>query len=212
MAVSSLRSLLTVVGLFIVGAVLPPMPSQAAQEHNVPYGTPVDVRLEHAVSSRDLHDGSQIAIRVVRDVVADGCIVIRRGARGLAEVMYSEPARIGANRGQLTLQLLWVRAVDHSRIGVAGTRFVYGRERDVAVLGRAINQTGTAAYYYNGSYDAGSPIATSGAILEGIALAQKGGEATLNERDAIHGKIANVWGVSIESDLLATGEDDSIVK
>ena len=57
------------------------LPACAAYHHRVPYGTPVQMRLDQPISSRDMHEGDYIALRCVYNVVVDGYIVIAKARR-----------------------------------------------------------------------------------------------------------------------------------
>lgn len=209
---TSIMSAATAFCLSLVAVVLPPMPASADQEHTVPYGTPIVVRLDEPITSYHLKEGMGIPVRVVENVVVDGCIVIRRGAFGVAEVIQNNGATVSAHNGSFMLRMVWVRAVDHSRIGVDGYMSRYGQARDVATDGNALIDAGSTLVSVGAVYP-GLAVQGAGGLAATIGDVEKGGEATAARGEVIRGHIANIWGVNIASDIpAAPGEDESPIK
>ena len=183
----------------------------AAFTHHVPYGTPVQLRVDANLSSRDLHGGDLVPMRVLYNVVVDGYVVIARGAPAVAEVESSDGAQSGGMTGELMLKAVWARAVDHSRIGITGYLTGLGKPRDIAVAGNSL-MSGAYVAESLGGYGLGVGLAGAGIAANGIASAQKGGEAYLTPQMRMNTEVQNLWGVSIDSNLAAGPTDDSPIK
>lgn len=185
--------------------------ASAAFRHRVPYGTPVQLRVDANLSSRNLHSGDLVPMRVTYNVVVDGYVVIARGAPAVAEVESSDGAQPGGVTGTLMLHAVWVRAVDHSRIGIDGYLTGVGRPRDIAWAGNSLVSGGYIAESL-GSPQVGLGLSSLGAAANGVANAQKGGEAYLTPRMRMNTEVQNLWGVEIDSNLAAGPTDDSPIK
>ncbi len=190
---------------------LPATASAGEFTHNVPYGTPVQLQVDANLSSRDLHGGDLVPMRVVYNVVVDGYVVIARGAPAVAEVEEADGAEPGGMQGQLMLKSLWARAVDHSRIGVVGYLTGIGKPRDIAYAGTTLLSGGGVADAVGG-YHLGLGLSSLGTAAEGIASSEKGGEAYLTPRMRMNTEVQNLWGVQIDSNLAAGPTDDSPIK
>ena len=88
--------------------------------------------------------------------------------------------------------------MDHSRIGITGYVSGIGKPRDVANIGVGL-QDGAEVAGSLGAYGPSVALGGAGIAADGIASAQKGGEATLDERVRMSTEIANIWGVEIDS-------------
>jgi hypothetical protein len=188
-----------------LAVVLPPAPTLAAADHVVPFNTPVYVRLAAPLRSDEAYSGMPVQIVVVQDVVVDGYVVIERGAHGMAQVVDGQTAGPGSVGG-LTVALQWVRAVDHTRIGILGGADAAGDFGKYSGVGNTLFVTGAVMQSY-GAYQAGAVTALGGIVAQGITASSKGGEAVLSAGDVMQGAVANAMGVDIPSDIPADPED-----
>lgn len=77
---------------------------------------PIEVELTDTVSSQEVKEGDLIYFTVITPVVAQGRIVIPRGAPAIARVIRAEAGKSWARGGQLAWQMQSVMAVDGERI------------------------------------------------------------------------------------------------
>jgi hypothetical protein len=179
--------------------------------HHVPYGTPVRLRVDANLSSRNLTGGDLVPMRVEDNVVVDGYVVIAAGAPAVAEVEESDPAVPGGIEGDLMLTAVWARAIDHSRIGIVGYLTGIGRARDITNAGVAL-LSGAGVADAVGAYRVGLGLGSLGVAAEGIGSSEKGGEAYLTPRMRMNTEVQNLWGVDIDSSVAAGPTDDSPIK
>jgi hypothetical protein len=82
----------------------------------VPGGTPLSFQVAGEISSGTANVGDTFGIRVLKDVVVDGFIVVAKGSEGLGEITKVDHAGSNGHAGSLGLQLDWVYAVDGNKI------------------------------------------------------------------------------------------------
>jgi hypothetical protein len=207
-----LKRLLSVCALGTLLASSIPLSAFAGQfAHHVPYGTPVQLRVDGNLSSKNLTGGDLVPMRVMYNVVVDGYVVIAAGAPAVAEVEEADGAQPGGMTGQLMLKALWARAVDRSRIGIIGYMTGIGKPRDVAYAGVSLISGGGVAYAV-GAWGLGNGLSALGTAAEGIASSEKGGEAYLTPKMRMNTEVQNLWGVDIDSNMAAGPTDDSPIK
>jgi hypothetical protein len=108
-------------------------------------GTPVELRLAHAVSSADAHPGEHVDFVVVHDVQVHGFTVIRRGSTAIGSVIHVKKDHPLGMPGDVTLQLDSVELADGRRIGLSAHERFKGRSHLVRM---SVKMVLTAAVYW----------------------------------------------------------------
>jgi hypothetical protein len=95
-----------------LGAAIAALPNQGELTANVSLeeGTPVPLTFAAPVSSKTAQIGDHVSLTLVRDLLVDGVVVVRRGARAMGTVMLADHATYQGQPGVLqfsvdTLQL-----------------------------------------------------------------------------------------------------------
>lgn len=91
-------------------------------------GTVIALRVAQNVNS-EMTEGTPIELRVLRDVVVDGRVIIRAGWPGSATVASVKPSDIVGKGGRVTLKLLSVRAIDGQEVFIGGSLDGDGEDR-----------------------------------------------------------------------------------
>lgn len=86
--------------------------ASAPQMLNLFDGTPVRLKLSHAVSSANAHVGDEVPFEVTEDVVVNGYTVIRKGTNTTGNVAEVAPKGRFGKSGKLTVNLTSVPLVD----------------------------------------------------------------------------------------------------
>jgi len=79
-------------------------------------GLPVRVSLENPISSSNAKAGDVFAIRASEDVVAQGYVLVRKGAQGQEEIVAADGAGGNGHPGSLTLKYDWIYAADGLKV------------------------------------------------------------------------------------------------
>lgn len=87
----------------------------------VPTGTRVPVSTTDKISSATAQVGDIITIAATEDVIANGYIVVARGAGGQAEIATVERAHGNGGSGKLGIKMDWITAVDGEKIVLTST-------------------------------------------------------------------------------------------
>jgi hypothetical protein len=104
----------------------------------IPGGTVVEVETAAPVSSADVGEGSAMTFLVSRQVVVNGVLVIDRGAMARAYVIKSKRAGAWGRGGSLDWVLVYVVAVDGTRVPIKLSDRLEGKNRSKAVVAAAI--------------------------------------------------------------------------
>jgi hypothetical protein len=80
--------------------------------------TPVRVRTLKAISSATAHAGDTVEFEVLEDVLVDGIVVIRRGAKATGSVAEAEPKKHFGHDGKLAFNITSVRLADNEQAPV----------------------------------------------------------------------------------------------
>jgi hypothetical protein len=104
----------------------------------IPAGTVVEVETASPVSSADVGEGSAMTFLVSRQVVVNGILVIDRGAMARAYVIKSKRAGAWGRGGSLDWVLVYVVAVDGTRVPIKLSDRLEGKNRSKAVVVAAI--------------------------------------------------------------------------
>lgn len=79
-------------------------------------GTPITFQVVDNVSSGTAKVGDTFGVRVAKDIVVDGYIVVAQGADGMGEVTSVDPAGSHGHPGSLGIQLDWVHDVGGDKV------------------------------------------------------------------------------------------------
>lgn len=82
----------------------------------VPGGTAIAFQVTDEVSSGTANVGDTFGLKVAKDVVIDGWVVVAKGAGGLGEVLKVDRAGAHGHAGSLGIQLDWVYGADGNKI------------------------------------------------------------------------------------------------
>jgi hypothetical protein len=87
----------------------------------VPTGLSIAISLDAPVSSGSAQVGDKFAFKAVKDILADGLLVIRKGAQGEGQIASVERAGSNGHPGKLGLQFNWIAASDGSKVQLTDT-------------------------------------------------------------------------------------------
>ena len=85
----------------------------------VPSGTPVTIKIDQDVNSKEFPVGSKIQASVANDVIIDGKVVIRAGSPCDVTVVSAKKAGIVGAPGAITVSVNYVKAVDGTNIPIS---------------------------------------------------------------------------------------------
>lgn len=120
-------------GLFTLGLILsfwaltltnfslPASAAYVALQVKLRAGTPVVLRLDQTISSKTARVGDPVSLRVARDVVVDGQVVIRQGTAANGTVASLEKSKMVGTPGKIMLTVQEVFAVDNTTVPLRGT-------------------------------------------------------------------------------------------
>jgi hypothetical protein len=98
-----------------------PLPS-GARLITVPGGTLVMVALTDKISSGTAKVGDTFGLKVIKDIVIDGYVVIAKDAGGQGEVLAVEKAGSHGHAGSLGIQIDWAYAVSGDKVRLSSQR------------------------------------------------------------------------------------------
>jgi hypothetical protein len=113
-------------------------------------GMLVKLRLFRFVRSGAVKAGTQIPFTVIEDVVKDGTVLIRRGARGQGSITALERAASYGRDAQLRFQVDSVLAADGQQVRLRGAEQGAGR-RVAAETAIAVAQSGLFGLWLKGN-------------------------------------------------------------
>lgn len=87
----------------------------------VPAGALVPVSTTDKISSATAQVGDIITVAATEDVIADGYVVVAKGAGGQAEIASVERAHGNGGSGKLGIKMDWIMAVDGEKILLTST-------------------------------------------------------------------------------------------
>lgn len=100
-------------------------------------GTPVPLTLDEAVSSKTHAQGDRVRLTLAEDVVADGRVLIPRGAPALAEIVRHRAKGGWGRAGLLELRLLHLEAGGRL-VRLDGGRVEGGRDNKAAAVASGV--------------------------------------------------------------------------
>ncbi len=85
-------------------------------------GTPLILKLSETVSSENRNAGDMVQFYVAEDVIVDDKVVIKRGAPARGEVLTTKKKEFAGQKGEVTLGIHDVEAVDGQRVRLRSTK------------------------------------------------------------------------------------------
>jgi len=136
----------TDIGLLLQSGVMPfanAAPGTAGSSGiTVPTGLPIGITLDSAISSSSAQVGDKFAFTALKDVSANGYVIIQRGAQGEGQVALAERAGGNGHPGKIGLQFNWIAGVDGSKIQLTDTQ-----RTDEGEAKKGASSTATIATY-----------------------------------------------------------------
>jgi hypothetical protein len=132
-------------------------------------GTLVPMATVERLSSKRAHQGQRVALEVTEDVLVDGRIVIRRGARAVGEVARVVEKGVLGKSGKLRIRAMFID-LGGSRIRLDGEAHDRGRSGAAPVVGAAV-LIGVSGAFISGTsavLPPGSPI--DGRVFQDVRL------------------------------------------
>ncbi|MBE2215351.1 MAG: hypothetical protein IAE82_15870 [Opitutaceae bacterium] len=148
--------------------VAPPAAPTAARSVTLPAGTLLVVRMDSTVSTKSVKPGASFSAKLEYDLVADGAIVARAGAKFQGKVQAATQAKRA--RGQSTLDLRLVQIVPSgSPVPIATSSYKEAGENSIKKVAKAA-AVGAVIGNNTGSGDQGD----GAAIGAGVAMLKPG--------------------------------------
>jgi len=110
----------------------------AQKQIQIPSGTSVMLRTNTALYPDQLNIGDTVQLSVASDVMVDGVVVIKAGAKATADVMEAKSRNLIGIAAKLGIALRSVEAVDGSLIPISGSKVVAGKDKMVASIGLSL--------------------------------------------------------------------------
>ncbi len=132
-------------------------------------GTPVPMATVDRLSSKRAHQGQRVDLEVTDDVLVDGRIVIRRGARAVGEVARVVEKGVLGKSGKLRIRAMFID-LGGSRIRLDGEARDHGRSGAAPVVGAAV-LIGVSGAFISGTsavLPPGSPV--PGRVYQDVQL------------------------------------------
>jgi len=143
----------------------------------VPPGTVIEVESARAYSSANMRVGDLMSFAVTRRIFVNNVLVVERGAAAMARVVQRKQAGRLGRPGMLAWEMLYVIAVDGTKIPVQLAGKQQGTSRRAAVVGAAV-ATGALVFPYS------SPVA----LIWGL---KKGEDAVLRGSRLFSAQVGN---------------------
>ena len=89
-------------------------------------GTEVTLRLLKSVSSATAKEEERVDFETAKDVVADGVVVIKKGAPAWGKVIQARPKKSFGRSGKLDFTIDYVKSVDGQNLSLRSTREIKG--------------------------------------------------------------------------------------
>lgn len=201
-----------------------PTAAPVGQRIGIPAGVVIKMHVLSPVSSSSANPGDSVPIQAVADVVVDGYVIVKAGADGLATVATVDRAASGGHSGTVTLDYVYVRAVDGEKIRLAASQAeASSHQSQVAIHDAQANaNTDTAIATAQTAASAVGATAALGALgplgsIAGFALhARKGRDETIASNQPLPAYVADAVHVtSTERDSgqpTASATDDGFAR
>ena len=131
--------LLTIGTLFaFMWTFLLPHEAMARQRVKISEGTAVVLRTNTTLTPEQLKVGDAVELSAVYDVVVNGKVVIKEGARARGEIVTSQERRMIGMAAKIVLAVRSVQAVDETTVPLSGSKFVEGKDRMCMSIGLSL--------------------------------------------------------------------------
>lgn len=147
---------------FLLSTVTPTL-ALAESEVTIPSGTMVTVSPAHAILPVALNVGDMVHMTVSSDVIIEGVVVIKAGAKATAEVIRSKNRNLIGIPAAIGLAMRFVEAVDGQNIALYGTKVAEGKSKMAMSIGLSLICCLLFALMKGGDAEiaAGTPIMTT---------------------------------------------------
>ena len=117
-----------IIAALIKSAATAPAKTEAPSENKVILadGTEVTLRLLKSVSSGTAKVEERVDFETAKDVMADGVVVIEKGAAAWGKVIQAKPKKSFGRSGKLDFTIDYVKAVDGQNLSLRSTREIKG--------------------------------------------------------------------------------------
>lgn len=110
----------------------------AQQKVQIPVGTAVLLRTNTTLTPVQLKVGDTVELSVVSDVVVDGKVVIKAGAKARGEITTSKESNYIGIAAKMGLAVRSVQAVDRTTVPLSGSKLVEGKDKMVMSIGLSL--------------------------------------------------------------------------
>ena len=121
-------------------------------------GTPVEIEISESVTSRTAHPGDSYELKLARDLVMDGIVLVAAGAPGRGEVIDAGHGGIGGRPGKLILAARSIKAGD-TRLPLRSFHMSGSGRDDSKTAGLVIAAVGVVGFAMQGG-DITFPLGT----------------------------------------------------
>jgi hypothetical protein len=104
----------------------------------VPAGTVVNVATNAVITPETVKMGDTVDLSVTSDVVVDGKVVIKAGAKASGEVIQSKNRNYVGIPAKIGIAVRSVQAVDGTTIILSGSKLVEGKDKMVTSIGLSL--------------------------------------------------------------------------
>ncbi len=125
------------IGVFMGGFTLPYI-AFAQSNVMVPAGTTVIVTTNAVIDPETVNMGDEVEFSVTSDVVVDGRVVIRAGARASGEVTVAKKRNYVGIPAKIGISVRSVQAVDGTTVMLSGSKVVEGQDKMVTSIGLSL--------------------------------------------------------------------------
>jgi hypothetical protein len=112
--------------------------SNAQRKVSLQEGSTVRVRILETLSSASSKAGEQVNMEVSEDVLADGKIVIARGAKAIGTITVSEPSKMMGKKGKIDFTIDYVTDVNGKNIRLRSAVKNEGKGSQGGVIAAAV--------------------------------------------------------------------------
>jgi len=124
-----------IIGVFMANFSLPGMAFAGVK---IPAGTPVIVAVNTILTPEAVNIGDAVELSVTSDVVVDGKVVIKAGARASGEVTNAKKRNYIGIPSEIAISVRSVQAVDGTTVMLSGTKVAKGKDKMVTTIGLSL--------------------------------------------------------------------------
>ena len=165
--------LLTIMTLLaFMWAFLLPHESIAQQKATIPVGTVVHLKTNTTLTPEQFQVGDAVELSVVSDVIVDGNVVIKTGAKAKGEITISKENNYIGIPAKIGLAVQSVQAVDETTIPLSGVKLSEGKSKMVPSIGLSLVCCILFALWKGGEafLQAGTPVDATVSATTSVSL------------------------------------------